>query len=233
MKKTELKALLKIITEEVMQANKTSLSASNVKGVIQRDPNSPYTGTPDGGEHDVCVLLAGGRALFGYMKNDINGGWDYNTFKKLEDNTNHGHQYFGPTEVSKVETIGQNQVKVHIKNDENVDLFIVGSTSNPNDVKNDQASLNFQVIQTGWTGNLNENYMKKSELKQLISEIVQESMWARHHPEGGKNIAGPSANDWRDPQEADELKKSLISAVDAGNFDIARDKLEQLATLHT
>ena len=76
--------------------------------------------------------------------------------------------------------------------------------------------------------------MKKSELKQLISEIVQESMWARHHPEGGKNITDTGVdNDWRDPKEAAELKKSLILAVDAGAFDNAVDILKQLANLHT
>ena len=68
--------------------------------------------------------------------------------------------------------------------------------------------------------------MKKSELKALIREIV-ENMYARHNPEGDKQF-GSVPGVWNNEKEVADLKSALMDAIDAGNFDIAKEILDKL-----
>ena len=78
------------------------------------------------------------------------------------------------------------------------------------------------------TNNLSEkrNTMKKSELKALVREVV-ENMYARHNPDNP--TGGPShvPGHWANQAKVDELKKRLDQALEAGNFDIAHEIVDQ------
>ena len=74
--------------------------------------------------------------------------------------------------------------------------------------------------------------MKKSELKALIKEVVKENMFARQHPDGDKKFGDAVPGVWDNPTEVEKLKKQLMQAIDAGNFDVAQRKLLAIAEYH-
>ncbi len=69
--------------------------------------------------------------------------------------------------------------------------------------------------------------MKKSELKALVREVV-ENMYARQNPEGDRNFGDVMPGHWANQAKVDELKKRLDQALEAGNFDIAHEIVDQL-----
>lgn len=73
--------------------------------------------------------------------------------------------------------------------------------------------------------------MKKSELKQLIQEIVKESMFSKQNPDGGV-FGGGVPSVWNNSKEVEATKGLLDKALDAGNFDMAHKLVDKLSHLH-
>jgi len=73
--------------------------------------------------------------------------------------------------------------------------------------------------------------MKKSQLKQLIREIVEENerwmynRWEKYGSQDPKFV-------WDNPQEVEKLKKVLMDRLDAGNFDQAHEVVDKLSNYH-
>ena len=62
-------------------------------------------------------------------------------------------------------------------------------------------------------------------------KISQENRYAKHNPEGPEFGSGVSGV-WNNTTKVDSLKKSLMNALDAGNFDIVHKIVDQLANYH-
>jgi hypothetical protein len=56
-------------------------------------------------------------------------------------------------------------------------------------------------------------------------------MFARHNP-NGKGFGREVSVVWRDHPKVEELKKNIIDALDAGNFDLARKFVDELVNYH-
>jgi len=63
-------------------------------------------------------------------------------------------------------------------------------------------------------------------------QLVNEDRWARHNPEGPEVTDMESHSQWDNPTEAKKLMKYLLQCIDAGNFDLANETLEKLASIH-
>jgi hypothetical protein len=74
--------------------------------------------------------------------------------------------------------------------------------------------------------------MKKSELKQLIREVVKEDHFSRQHPDGNKKFGETVPGVWSNYHEVEELKARLVKVLDAGNFDLAHQIVDELVQLH-
>jgi hypothetical protein len=210
MKKTQLRNIIREAIQEAMGTSGAQINQANTKTVIER--NSQYASTSEGGMYDVCVLTNDKKAHFGYMAK-FGDEWDYESFQPLKGNSNNGNQYFGADEIESVEQTSPGKVRIHIKNEEGVDLYIEGSAQNPDDVKDDNKAINFKVEKTGWSPNkktvtpqpeapepgtpMNENTIKKSRLKQLIREAIMEM---------NAEMEDHDETDLSDPEEKKEVQ---------------------------
>ena len=62
-------------------------------------------------------------------------------------------------------------------------------------------------------------------------KLSQENRYTANNPEGPEFGAGVPGV-WNNTTKVDGLKKSLMNALDAGNFDVAHKIVDQLANYH-
>lgn len=70
--------------------------------------------------------------------------------------------------------------------------------------------------------------MKKSELKQIIKEVIKENQFARNNPDSTWSPGVPQSG-WNNPTKVKELKDLLMKQLNAGNFDAAKRTVDVLA----
>jgi hypothetical protein len=63
-------------------------------------------------------------------------------------------------------------------------------------------------------------------------KLITENQFAAASPEGEKTFGSSTGGVWNDTAKAEELKKYLMSCIDAGNFDLAHQTVDQLTSYH-
>lgn len=76
--------------------------------------------------------------------------------------------------------------------------------------------------------------MKKifENIKRNQFRVIDENRFAAANPEGNSTFIKDVPDVWNNPTKVEELKKSLESALNAGNFDIAHKLVEELYNYH-